>query len=127
MAKQKILVIDDEQDLLDLVKIRLEHHGYDVAYLNSGEGALEKIRRDLPDLILLDIMMPGKNGYDLCYELKHDNATKTIPIVMFTAKPQWQKEIQEVSEFVAADDYVYKPFEAQDLLEKIGRLLKKKP
>ncbi|MDP2906275.1 MAG: response regulator, partial [Candidatus Omnitrophota bacterium] len=76
---------------------------------------------------LLDIMMPGKNGYDLCYELKHDNATKTKPIVMYTAKPQWQKEIQEFREFVAADDYVYKPFEAQDLLEKIGRLLKKKP
>ena len=125
MAKVKILVIDDEQDLLDLVKLRLEHHGYVVVYLNSGEGALEKIRKEKPDLILLDIMMPGKNGYDVCYELKHDDATKAIPVIMFTAKPQWLKEISEISEFVLADDYIYKPFEAQDLLEKIGRLLKK--
>lgn len=121
--KKKILIIDDEVDLLNLVKERLEFHGYEVVYLNSGKGALKFTKDESPDLILLDIMLLDKNGYDICLELKKDPQTASIPVIIFTAKPQWQKDMEALGKFVKADDYIFKPFEAEDLLARIKHLL----
>ncbi|MFH1046123.1 MAG: response regulator transcription factor [Candidatus Omnitrophota bacterium] len=122
--KKKILIIDDEQNLLDLLKQRLEHHGYEVMYLNYGMDAVDIAITAKPDLIMLDISIPDKDGYDICYELKHSPDTVKIPVIIFTAKDEWKKHLDEMSEYVKADDFVAKPFDAKVLLAKIQQLLK---
>lgn len=121
---KKILVIDDEGDLLKLTRTRLEASGYKVLTLDSGDRAAEFVRREKPDIILLDIIMPGKNGYDVCRELKADNAIRGIPVVIFTAQYPEEKYVKTNVEEVGADDYVLKPFDAQTLLAKIKFLIK---
>ncbi|MDI6606589.1 MAG: response regulator transcription factor [Candidatus Omnitrophota bacterium] len=123
MKKKKILLIDDEVELLKLVEMRLRHEGYGVIYLNSGKDAVKVAQEKKPDLILLDIMMPDKDGYVVCSELKKAGSqTASIPIIIFTAKPQWQNEMDALGKFVKADDYIFKPFDAEALLAKIKRL-----
>jgi two-component system alkaline phosphatase synthesis response regulator PhoP len=125
MTKETILIIDDELDLVILLKMRLEHLGYQVFYLRSGKNALETVKNKKPDLIILDIMMPDRDGCDICYELKHNPDTASIPVIIFTAHSEWKKDMGDVSKFIKADDYVPKPFEPEVLLEKIRKLLKK--
>ncbi len=116
MAK-KIFIIEDELDFLSTLRERLEFEGFVVATAVDGEEALRKIPEEKPDLILLDIMLPEMNGYQVCRELKSNPETETIPVVVVTAKSQesdkfWAKE-------TGADDYVTKPFEMEELLQKI--------
>ncbi len=122
--KKKILVIDDEGDLLELVGVRLKASGYQVTTLNGGERVMQVAKSDKPDLILLDIVMPGKGGCDVCRELKADEATRDIPVIVFTAHYPEEEYLKVGSEDIGADDYILKPFEAQALLEKIRRLIK---
>jgi len=124
MGNKKILIVDDEPELSSLVKTRLEYHGYQVSLWNSGKDALKKVQEVKPDLIILDIMLPDKNGYDICYELKNNSDTASIPVILFTAKEEWKGDMGEVGQFVKADDYISKPFMSEALLEKIKRLLK---
>ena len=111
----KILIADDEPDFLATLKSRLEFEGFLVITSVEGEEALRTIRREKPDLVLLDIMLPTMNGYQVCREVKRDPETRAIAVVMVTAKSQssdkfWAKE-------TGADDYVTKPFEMDDLIE----------
>ena len=122
--RKKILVIDDEGDLLKLVRARLEASGYKVITLDSGARALETARSEKPDLILLDVLMPGKNGCDVCRELKADAATRGIPVIIFTAHYPEEEYLKVGAEDVGADDYMLKPFEAPLLLAKIKFLIK---
>lgn len=122
--KKKILVIDDEGDLLKLHRTRLVASGYDVITLDSGERAMRVARFEKPDLILLDVVMPGKNGCEVCRELKSDAATRDIPVILFTAHYPEEEYIRIHSGQIEADDYMLKPFEAQALLSKIERLIK---
>lgn len=124
MSKKKILIIDDEVDLVDLVKMRLEVANYFVEPLYTSMRSLEIAKREKPDLILLDVMMPDKNGYEVCKELKADEATRHIPVIIFTAKPEQTKCIKNGAKSVGADDYMLKPFDPADLVEKIDKLLK---
>ena len=124
MNKKKILIIDDEVDLVDLVKMRLEVHNYFVEPLYTSTRALEIAKREKPDLILLDVMMPDKNGYEACKELKADEATRHIPIILFTAKPEQKERIKEEALSAGANDYLLKPFDPADLVKKIEKLLK---
>ncbi len=122
MAK-KIFIIEDELDFLSTLRERLEFEGFVVATAVDGEEALKKIPQEKPDLILLDIMLPEMNGYQVCRELKSNPETKTIPVVVVTAKSQesdkfWAKE-------TGADDYLTKPFEMEELLQKIQDNLRK--
>jgi len=126
MEKHKILIIDDEVDLVDLVKLRLEFYNFYVTPLYTSTRAMEVAKREKPDLILLDVMMPDKNGYEVCKELKSDKDTSDIPVVLFTAKPQQREYIKKGYKDVGADDYILKPFDPNDLLYKIRQLLKKK-
>ena len=114
---KKIFIVEDELDFLSTLRERLEFEGYVVATAVDGERALGKIPEEKPDLILLDIMLPEMNGYQVCRELKCNPETKTIPVVVVTAKSQesdkfWAKE-------TGADDYLTKPFEMEELLQKI--------
>lgn len=117
MADKKILVADDEPDMLMLITARLEASGYEAITAIDGQDALNKIRETKPALILLDVMMPRLNGYQVCREVRKDPDLKDIPVIMLSAKSQesdkfWGKE-------TGADDYITKPFEASELLAKI--------
>lgn len=121
----KILIVDDEPDLIELVRLRLESSGYDVLEAHDGQEGLDMARKDHPDLIILDIMMPKMNGYQVCRELKKED--KKTPVMLLTAKSQesdrfWGKEC-------GADSFVTKPFEMDHLLSTIQGLLNpsKKP
>lgn len=125
MERKKILLVDDEVDLVDLVKTRLELNNYYIVPLYTSRRAMEVVKRELPDLVLLDIMMPDKDGYEVCRELKSDKDTMDIPVILFTAKPDQAQYIVSGSRSVGADDYILKPFELDVLLQKIECQLKK--
>ncbi len=95
-----------------------------VIALSESTRALEFVRVEMPDLIILDVMMPEKNGFEVCKELKADKKTHHIPIILFTAKPQAKERITELYESVGADDYIFKDFDLDKLLSKINVLLK---
>lgn len=123
MAKKKILIVDDEREIVDNLTMALQMKDYETFVAYDGEEALEITRREKPDLILLDIVMPKLNGYQVCRELKKQEATKNIPVIMLTAKTQesdrfWGKE-------TGADDYITKPYDIYFLFEKIKDFLEK--
>ncbi|MBF0217534.1 MAG: response regulator [Candidatus Omnitrophica bacterium] len=118
---KSILVVDDEADIVTQIKIRLEANGYSVTGAYSGEEALAKIKSGVPDLILLDVMMPPPNGFQVCRILKDSPEYKDIPIIMLTAKSTESDKFWGVES--GADEYVSKPYSAKELLEKISVLL----
>jgi DNA-binding response OmpR family regulator len=121
MSKHKIMVIDDEPDIVKLVKISLEMANFEVIEAFSGKEALEKVQKVVPDLFLLDIMMPEMNGYEVCQILKSQERTRAVPVVMLTAKGQ--KGDAEQGLKVGADDYIIKPFDPYELGEQIHEML----
>ncbi len=120
MAK-RILVADDSENILEVVRIGFESLDYEVIIARDGEEALDKVKRNPPDLVLLDIMMPKKNGYEVCRELKNNPRFAHIPIVMLTAKAQ--KEDRFWGRDAGADEYVTKPFDPINLEVVVERLL----
>jgi len=119
---QKIFVIDDEEDILELVKYNLEHEGFEVGCFTTGEQALTAIHEAVPDLILLDLMLPGINGIDVLKRLKADVRTRMVPVIMISARSE---EADIVAGFESGiDDYVTKPFSPKRLLDSIKRVLK---
>lgn len=123
MMKEKILVVDDERDILDLVEYNLSKEGYHVTCVDSGEEALEKARLLSPDLILLDLMLPGVDGLEVCKKLKQDYKTKNISIVMLTAKGEEADIVAGLE--MGADDYVTKPFSPRILLARVKSVLRR--
>jgi two-component system phosphate regulon response regulator PhoB len=118
-----ILVIEDERDLVELISFNLEKEGYRVITATEGSTGLETARNSLPDLILLDLMLPGINGTEICKILKKNQKTSRIPIIMLTAKGE---EIDRVVGFeVGADDYVVKPFSNRELMLRIKAVLRR--
>jgi two-component system alkaline phosphatase synthesis response regulator PhoP len=125
MAK-KILVVDDEPDLVEAVSIVLENKGYAVVKAYGGVEGLKKARTENPDLIVLDVMMPDKDGYAVCKELKADANYRSIPILLLTAvisNIPTSKYTQEMGLETEADDFVVKPVEPQELVKRVERLL----
>lgn len=118
-----ILIIEDEHDLAELVAFNLEKEGYRPLVALDGTAGLEAARRNLPDLILLDLMLPGIMGTELCKLLKNHEKTAAIPVIMLTAKGE---EIDRVVGFeVGADDYIVKPFSSRELLLRIKAVLRR--
>ena len=117
----KILVVDDEKDVTDLISFRLEASGYEVIKAYDGQEALEKARKEKPELIILDIMLPKMDGYKVCGLLKGDTRYNKVPILMFTAKAE--ESDKKLGREVGADAYITKPFEAEVVLAKIKELL----
>jgi DNA-binding response OmpR family regulator len=126
MAK-KILIIDDDFDFLTSVKTVLQSSGYDPVTATSGDEGLKKAKQSKPDLIVLDVMMPGINGWDVCEALKEDAATQKIPVIMLTSVASHMKDSSyshASGKQTEADDYIPKPVEPPVLLERVKRLVK---
>lgn len=121
MANERILIVDDEEDVLELVQYNLERSGYRVETAASGEQALTKTKKKLPDLIILDLMLPGIDGLEVCKQLKSDVKTEGIPIIMLTAKGEEADIVTGLE--LGADDYVTKPFSPKVLVARVRRLL----
>jgi DNA-binding response OmpR family regulator len=123
MAKKRLLIVDDEVDLAEMIKFRMESNGYEVLLAHDGQAALETARKERPDLIILDLMLPKMDGYKVCGLLKKDGRYASIPIIIFTAKGQ--DDDMKLGEELGADAYIVKPFEPQVLLGKIKELTEK--
>jgi len=119
----KILIIDDEADLVNMLKMRLEAAGYDVISAGDGQEGLGIIRKSKPDLVVLDLMLPGMDGYKVCGLLKNDKRYSEIPVIIFSARAQ--QSDMKMGEEVGADAYITKPFEPKALLDKIEELIKR--
>jgi two-component system phosphate regulon response regulator PhoB len=124
VTKKTILIVEDDQDIQQLVGYNLIKSGFQVEYADSGEEALDRITKQHPDLILLDIMLPGMDGVEICKVLRTENQTAEIPIIMLTAKGE-EADIIEGFEF-GADDYITKPFSPKILLSRIKAVLRRK-
>ena len=122
--KQRILVIDDERDLVELIRLNLQRNGYEVLYAHDGKVGLEIARKHLPDLIILDLMMPGLTGQEVAKRLKGDSQTAAIPLLMLTARSEETDIIVGLS--LGADDYVTKPFSMKVLLARVAAVLRRK-
>lgn len=116
-AKQ-IIYIEDEQDMIDLVRLILNRKGYEVKGANGGREGLDLIRASSPDLVLLDLMMPDMDGWDVYQQLKADEATRTIPVIVITAKAQNIDKVLGIH-IAKVDDYICKPFSPQQLIDSV--------
>jgi two-component system, OmpR family, alkaline phosphatase synthesis response regulator PhoP len=123
MAHEKILVVEDEHDILELLTYNLEKEGYETARALTGEEALQKVYDIHPDLILLDLMLPGVDGLEVCKQLKQDARTKEIPVLMVTAKGEDSDIITGLE--IGADDYLAKPFSPKVLIARIRSVLRR--
>lgn len=121
MRKGKVLVVDDEVNITQILEFSIGSEGYEVLSASNGEEAVEKARREQPDLIILDIMMPRIDGYETCRILKANPLTRNIPVVLLTAKG---RDIDKRLGYeVGATDYIIKPFSPGKLIERIHELL----
>src|SRR5215470_13639924 len=123
MAKPRILIIEDERGLTDVLSYNLQREGYETIVAHDGQEGLRKAQTLLPDLVLLDLMLPGMNGLDVCRELRAGERTREIPIIMMTAKTEETDQVVGYS--LGADDYVGKPFANKVLLAKVKALLRR--
>jgi len=117
----KILIAEDERDILELIKFTLQYGGYEVIPVSNGSDALEMTKRELPNLALLDVRMPGMSGYEVCKQIKSNRDTKHIPVVFLSAKGQ-ESEIKNGYDSGAVD-YILKPFAPDQLLNRLLEVL----
>lgn len=123
MAKPTILVVDDEEDIRELVQLNLRREGYHAVMCETGEEALKQVSSKTPDAIILDLMLPGMDGLEVCRRLKGDAKTRQIAVVMLTAKGEEADIVAGLE--LGADDYVTKPFSGKVLVARVRRLLRK--
>jgi two-component system, OmpR family, alkaline phosphatase synthesis response regulator PhoP len=124
MTRERILVVDDEEDLLELVNYNLSKEGYRVRCVATGEEALAEARQTLPDLIVLDLLLPAVDGLEVCRRLKADSRTQHIPVIMLTAKGEESDMVAGLE--LGADDYMTKPFSPRILLARVKAILRRK-
>ncbi len=121
--KDTVLVVEDESDVVDLLRYHLERAGFEVQVAMAGDLGLQAARENRPDIIILDLMLPGMNGHEVCLALKGDPSTEEIPIVMLTAKGEPHERVKGLE--LGADDYVTKPFSPRELVLRIQALRKR--
>lgn len=121
--KKKICIIEDEKDIVRLLSYNLNKEGYDVVAYGSGENALEFVNSNKPDLILLDVMIPSMDGFDICRQLKSNQDTRLIPIIMVTAKSEDANIVAGLE--LGADDYITKPFSIEVLIARVRTALRR--
>jgi two-component system phosphate regulon response regulator PhoB len=122
-TKPRILVVEDEEPLALLLRYNLESEGYEVESANRGDDAELMLKEHLPDLVLLDWMLPGLSGIELCRRLRQRTETKTLPIILLTARGEEDERVRGLA--TGADDYVVKPFSVPELLARVGALLRR--
>ncbi|MBI4231063.1 MAG: response regulator transcription factor [Planctomycetes bacterium] len=125
MARAKIVVVEDEPDILEVVQYNLEREGHRVLCEKDGEAGLRRIVKEAPDLAILDLMLPGIDGLEICRRLQSDPATRTVPILILTAKAEESDVVIGLG--LGADDYVTKPFSPKDLVARVKAILRRAP
>ena len=123
MAKQRILVIEDEEDILALIHYNLGKEGFQVLTATSGEKGLEQARQELPDLVVLDLMLPGMSGLEVCRKLKQSNSSARIPVILLTARGEEGDVVAGLE--IGADDYVTKPYSHKVLAARVRTVLRR--
>ncbi|EHI98383.1 two component transcriptional regulator, winged helix family [Clostridium sp. DL-VIII] len=123
MAKEKILIVDDEEHIVELIRFNLLNAGYEVFTANDGIEAVKIAKAEKPNLLLLDLMLPGIDGFDVCKEIKRDNEMKKTSIIMLTAKGEELDKILGLE--LGADDYITKPFSVRELLARVKAVLRR--
>ena len=124
MAQETILVIEDEKDIQELIRFNLERDSYKVVSADSVEAATKMLARQLPSLVLLDLMLPGENGYDFCRRLRGEERTQQLPVIMVTARDEDTDIVAGLE--VGADDYITKPFSPRVLLARVRAVLRRR-
>ena len=123
MANEKILVVDDEENIAELISYNLTSNGYKVVIANNGNDAVKLAVEEKPNLILLDLMIPGKDGYDVCKYIRSNSEVRNTPIIMLTAKSEELDKILGLE--LGADDYITKPFSVRELLARVKAVLRR--
>lgn len=123
MANEKILVVDDEENIAELISYNLTSNGYKVITANNGNDAVKLAVEEKPNLILLDLMIPGKDGYDVCKDVRSNSEIRNTPIIMLTAKSEEIDKILGLE--LGADDYITKPFSVRELLARVKAVLRR--
>ncbi|SMP63849.1 response regulator [Desulfonatronum lacustre] len=123
MSQEKILIVEDEADILNLLEYHLRSAGYDIFSTASGTEALQMARHHQPDLVLLDLMLPGLDGFEVCRELKRDRSTSGVAVIMLTAKGEEVDKVVGLE--LGADDYVTKPFSPRELVLRVKAVLRR--
>lgn len=123
MAKGRILIIDDEEDLIELVRYNLEQEGFQVQGATDGESGLDLALKETPDLVIVDLMLPGIDGLEVCRALRSSSRTASIPVIMLTAKSAESDRIVGLE--LGADDYVTKPFSPRELAARVKAVLRR--
>ena len=119
---KRVAYIEDEIEMIDLVRLILGRRGYSVMGANGGREGLELVRKELPDLVLLDLMMPDMDGWDVYHQIKSEELTRDIPVIVITAKAQNIDKVLGLR-IAKVEDYISKPFSPQELLERVDQVL----
>ncbi|HSQ16718.1 MAG TPA: response regulator [Anaerolineales bacterium] len=122
---KRLVYIEDEPEMIDLVRLILNRRGYEVLGASGGYQGLEMIRQELPDLVLLDLMMPDMDGWDVYQQMKSDELTRHIPVIVVTAKAQSIDKVLGLH-IAKVEDYISKPFSPQELMDSVERVLAKR-
>ncbi|MBI4805112.1 MAG: response regulator [Desulfovibrio sp.] len=123
MTKESVLIVEDDEDILALLEYNFQNAGFEVSVARDGLEALNKLRRQQPDLVLLDIMLPGADGFEVCKAIKRDPKTAQVPVIMLTARGEEVDRIVGLE--LGADDYVVKPFSPRELILRARAVLKR--
>jgi two-component system, OmpR family, response regulator VicR len=121
-TKRRVVYIEDEQEMIDLVRLILNRRGYEIIGANGGREGLDTVRKTLPDLVLLDLMMPDMDGWDVYQQMKAEEATQHIPVIVVTAKAQSIDKVLGLH-IAKVDDYISKPFSPQELVDSVEKVL----
>jgi two-component system, OmpR family, response regulator VicR len=122
---KRIICVEDEAEMIDLIRLILSRRGFEVKGANGGKEGLEAIRKDIPDLVLLDLMMPDMDGWEVYQQMKADEKTRDIPVIVVTAKAQSIDKVLGLH-IAKVDDYIAKPFSPQELLSSVEKVLNAK-
>lgn len=126
--KKRILIAEDDENIRNIIQFMLQGKGYEVLAVGDGKAAAESVDKFKPDLVMLDVMMPHKNGLEVCYEIKNNPKTVHLPVLILTATTQTSQKSDEYWRVRSrADDFITKPFKSADLLARIEKLLKDQP
>ncbi len=123
MAKEKILIVEDDPDIVEMISYNLKKEGYKTLSVLNGEKAVDVAKKELPHLIILDLMLPGMDGFEVCFILRKNELTAHIPIIMLTAKSQEADKVAGLE--LGADDYMTKPFSPRELIARIKAVLRR--
>ncbi|MFL0195990.1 response regulator transcription factor [Clostridium sp. WILCCON 0269] len=123
MSKEKILIVDDEEHICELIKFNLENNGYKTIVASDGVEALKIAKEERPKLILLDVMLPGMDGYDICKEIRRDESISSTPVIMITARGEEFDKVLGLE--LGADDYITKPFSVRELVARVKAILRR--